>query len=49
MKLITVDEVEALSKRLLRDEFISPPDFPAFPQQFAISNNLAALGLVERT
>jgi len=49
MKLITVDEVEALSKRLLRDEFISPPDFPAFPQQFAVSNNLAALGLVERT
>ena len=49
MKLITVEEVEVLSKRLLRDEFISPPDFPSFPQQFAVSNDLAALGLVERT
>lgn len=49
MKLISVEEVEVLSKRLLRDELISPPNFPSFPQQFAVSNDLAALGLVERT
>lgn len=49
MKLITVEEVEILSKRLLRDEFLSPPEYPAFPQQFALSNGLTTLGLVERS
>ncbi len=49
MKLITVEEVEELCKHLLRNEFLSPPEFPAFPQQFAISNGMNTLGLVERS
>lgn len=49
MKLITVEEVENITKRLLHDEFISPPEYPAFPQQFAASNGLTTLGLVDRT
>ena len=49
MKLITVEEVETISKRLLHDEHLSPPEYPAFPQQFALSNGLMTLGLVERS
>ena len=49
MKLITVEEVEMLSKRLLHDEYMSPPEYPGFPQQFALANGLTTLGLVERS
>jgi len=49
MKLIRVEEVETLCKRLLLNEIISPPAYPDFPQQFALSNGNAALGLVDRS
>ena len=49
MKLITVEEVELLSKHLLHNEYMAPPEYPAFPQQFALSNGLTTLGLVDRS
>jgi ADP-heptose:LPS heptosyltransferase len=49
MKLITVEEVEIICKHLLREEYLAPPDHSAFPQQFAISNGLLTLGLIDRS
>ncbi len=49
MKLITTEEVSSLCIHLLRNEQLSPPEYPAFPQQFALANGINTLGLVERS
>jgi ADP-heptose:LPS heptosyltransferase len=49
MKLIDIEEVEILCRRLLSHEEIHPPAYPDFPQQFAVTGRNQALGLVDRS